>query len=213
MAINSVSLSGNLARDPEIKTSGATIICNFCIAVDDNVKNRNTGEWERVPNFFDVVVFGKYGDAVAQRLYKGAKVFVDGKLHYSTWQAQDGSKRSRVSVYADTVETASQPSAQNGAQGAFTPQNVQTYQPAYNAAPQQATASRAYTQAQPSVPPMPQTPPATPQTPQTPQVPTMSQQTPQTPTQAPQTPPAPQAPLSPEEVDRRLEMASFDLPF
>lgn len=210
MAINSVSLSGNLARDPEIKTSGATIICNFCIAVDDNVKNRSTGEWERVPNFFDVVVFGKYAEVVASRLYKGARVFVDGKLHYSTWQAQDGSKRSRVSVYASTVETASQSNAQNGAQGAFTPQNAQTYQTAYNAAPQQATASRAYTQAQPSVPPMPQTPPAQPQVPQAPAV---SPQTPQAPTQAPQTPPAPQAPLSPEEVDRRLEMASVDLPF
>lgn len=163
MAINSVSLSGNLARDPEIKTSGATIICSFCIVVDDNVKNRSTGEWERVPNFFDVAVFGKYGDAVAQRLHKGAKVFVDGKLHYSTWQAQDGSKRSRVSVYADTVETASQPNAQNGVQGAYSTQNAQTYQQSYNAPSAQATASSASMQAQPSVPPMthtPQVPPA-----------------------------------------------------
>lgn len=197
MAINSVSLSGNLARDPEIKTSGSTIICSFCIVVDDNVKNRSTGEWERVPNFFDVVVFGRYGDAVAQRLHKGAKVFVDGKLHYSTWQAQDGSKRSRVSVYADTVETASQASAQNGVQGTFTPQNVQTYQQSYNAAPTPATASSASMQAQPSVPPMPQTPPATPQVPQ-----------------APQVPPAPQQQASQaSEIDRKLEMASFDLPF
>lgn len=207
MAINSVSLSGNLARDPEIKTSGSTIICTFCIVVDDNVKNRSTGEWERVPNFFDVAVFGKYGDAIAGRLHKGARVFVDGKLHYSTWQGQDGSKRSRVSVYADTVETASQPSAQNGAQGAYSTQNAQTYQPSYNAAVTPATASRASVQAQPSVPPMPQTPPATPQVPQAPAV---SPQTPPAPTQAPQ---VPQAPLSPEEVDRRLEMASFDLPF
>lgn len=163
MAINSVSLSGNLARDPEIKTSGSTIICSFCIVVDDNVKNRSTGEWERVPNFFDVAVFGKYGDAVAQRLHKGAKVFVDGKLHYSTWQAQDGSKRSRVSVYADTVETASQASAQNGVQGAYSTQNAQTYQQSHNAAPTPATASTAGMQAQPSVPPMthtPQVPPA-----------------------------------------------------
>ncbi|KXB53749.1 single-strand binding family protein [Umbribacter vaginalis] len=207
MAINSVSLSGNLARDPEIKTSGSTIICSFCIVVDDNVKNRATGEWERVPNFFDVAVFGKYGDAIAGRLHKGARVFVDGKLHYSTWQAQDGTKRSRVSVYADTVETASQPSAQNGAQGTYSTQNAQTYQPSYNAAATPATVSRASVQAQPSVPPMPQTPPATPQVPQAPAV---SPQTPPAPTQAPQTPPAP---LTPEEVDRRLEMASFDLPF
>lgn len=187
MAINSVSLSGNLARDPEIRTSGATIICNFCVVVDDNVKNRDTGQWERVPNFFDVAVFGKYGDAVAQRLYKGAKVFVDGKLHYSTWQAQDGSKRSRVSVYASTVETASQASPQNGVQGTYSTQNAQTYQQSYNAPSAQATASSASMQAQPSVPPM---------------------------TQTPQVPPAPQPQASQaSEIDRKLEMASFDLPF
>lgn len=176
MAINSVSIAGRLTRDAELKQAGYTTICEFSIAVNEKRKNRNTDEWEDVPNFFDVTMFGKYAEAVAPRLLKGTKVFVDGKLHYSTWQAQDGSKRSRVSVYADTVETASQSSAQNGAQGAFTPQTAQTYQPAYNAAPQQATASRAYTQAQPSVPPMTQTPPTMPQTPQTPPAPTQAPQ-------------------------------------
>lgn len=212
MAINSVSLSGNLARDPEIRTSGATIVCNFRIVVDDNVKNRDTGQWERVPNFFDVVVFGKYGDAVAQRLYKGAKVFVDGKLHYSTWQAQDGSKRSRVSVYASTVETASQANAQNAPQGAFTPQNVQTYQQSYNAAPQQATASSASMQAQPSVPPMPQTPPSTPQVPQAPQVPPAPQQ--QAARPAVSTSPFEANPFEQTlSASEMLEMAADDLPF
>ena len=210
MAINSVSIAGRLTRDAELKQAGYTTICEFSIAVNEKRKNRNTDEWEDVPNYFDVTMFGKYAEAVAPRLLKGVKVFVDGRLHYSSWQAQDGSKRSKVTINADAIETASQSNAQNGAQGAFTAQNAQTYQPAYNAAPQQATASRAYTQAQPSVPPMPQTPPATPQVPQAPAV---SPQTPQAPTQAPQTPPAPQAPLSPEEVDRRLEMAAVDLPF
>lgn len=195
MAINSVSLSGNLARDPEIRTSGATIICNFCIVVDDNVKNRDTGQWERIPNFFDVVVFGRYGDAVAQRLHKGAKVFVDGKLHYSTWQAQDGSKRSRVSVYASTVETATPSSAQNGVQGTYSTQNAQTYPQSHNAAPTPATANTAGMQAQPSVPPMTHTP----------QVPPAPQQ------QAAQASDNPNSNLlvTPE----MLEMAADDLPF
>lgn len=210
MAINSVSLSGRLTRDAELKQAGYTTVCEFSIAVNERRKNRNTQEWEDVPGFFDVSMFGNYAASLAPHLLKGVKVFVDGKLHYASWQAQDGSKRSKVTINADTVETASQASAQNGAQGAFTPQNAQTYQQSYNAAATPATASRAYTQAQPSVPPMPQTPPATPQVPQ---APTASMQTPPAPSQAPQTPPAPQAPLSPEEVDRRLEMAAVDLPF
>ena len=171
MAINSVSIAGRLTRDAELKQAGYTTICEFSIAVNEKRKNRNTDEWEDVPNYFDVTMFGKYAEAVAPRLLKGVKVFVDGKLHYSSWQAQDGTKRSKVTINADAIETASQASAQNGAQGAFTPQNAQTYQPAYNAAATPATASRASVQAQPSVPPMTQTPPTTSQTPQVPPAP------------------------------------------
>lgn len=203
MAINSVSLSGRLTRDAELKQAGYTTVCEFSIAVNERRKNRNTQEWEDVPGFFDVSMFGNYAASLAPHLLKGVKVFVDGKLHYASWQAQDGSKRSKVTINADTVETASQASAQNGVQGAYSTQTAQTYQPSYNAAATPATASRASVQAQPSVPPMPQTPPATPRTPQAPQVPSAPAQV----------PPAPQAPLSPEEVDRRLEMAAVDLPF
>lgn len=191
MAINSVSIAGRLTRDAELKQAGYTTVCEFCIAVNERRKNRNTDEWEDVPNFFDVSIFGKYAEAVAPRLLKGTKVFVDGRLHYASWQAQDGTKRSKVTINADAIETATPSSAQNGVQGTYSTQNAQTYQQSYNAAPQQATASGAYTQAQPSVPPMPQTPPAT-----------------------PQVPPAPQQQASQaSEIDRKLEMASFDLPF
>lgn len=191
MAINSVSIAGRLTRDAELKQAGYTTVCEFCLAVNERRKNRNTDEWEDVPGFYDVSIFGKYAEAVAPRLLKGVKVFVDGRLHYSSWQAQDGSKRSKVTINADAIETATPSSAQNGVQGTYSTQNAQTYQQSYNAAPQQATASGAYTQAQPSVPPMPQTPPAT-----------------------PQVPPAPQQQASQaSEIDRKLEMASFDLPF
>lgn len=191
MAINSVSIAGRLTRDAELKQAGYTTVCEFCIAVNERRKNRNTDEWEDVPNFFDVSIFGKYAEAVAPRLLKGTKVFVDGRLHYASWQAQDGSKRSKVTINADAIETATPSSAQNGVQGTYSIQNAQTYQQSYNAPSAQATASSASMQAQPSVPPMPQTPPAT-----------------------PQVPPAPQQQASQaSEIDRKLEMASFDLPF
>lgn len=163
MAINSVSIAGRLTRDAELKQIGYTTICEFCLAVNERRKNRNTDEWEDVPNFFDVTLFGKYAEAVAPRLLKGTKVFVDGRLHYASWQAQDGSKRSKVTINADAIETATPSSAQNGVQGTYSTQNAQTYQQSYNAPSAQATASSASMQAQPSVPPMthtPQVPPA-----------------------------------------------------
>lgn len=163
MAINSVSIAGRLTRDAELKQIGYTTICEFCLAVNERRKNRNTDEWEDVPGFYDVSIFGKYAEAVAPRLLKGVKVFVDGRLHYSSWQAQDGSKRSKVTINADAIETATPSSAQNGVQGTYSTQNAQTYQQSYNAPSAQATASSASMQAQPSVPPMthtPQVPPA-----------------------------------------------------
>lgn len=187
MAINSVSIAGRLTRDAELKQAGYTTVCEFCLAVNERRKNRNTDEWEDVPGFYDVSIFGKYAEAVAPRLLKGVKVFVDGRLHYSSWQAQDGTKRSKVTINADAIETATPSSAQNGVQGAYSTQNAQTYQQSHNAAPTPATASTAGMQAQPSVPPM---------------------------THTPQVPPAPQQQASQaSEIDRKLEMASFDLPF
>ena len=59
MAINRVSLSGNLTRDPELRAAqGGTAILRLGIAVNDRRKNQQTGEWEDYPNFIDCVMFG-----------------------------------------------------------------------------------------------------------------------------------------------------------
>ena len=104
MGINRVMLTGNLTRDPERKsTAGGTEVLAFGMAVNDRRKNA-AGEWEDYPNFIDVTVFGNRVPYLAERLAKGAKVAVEGKLRYSSWE-QDGQKRSKLEVIADEVET------------------------------------------------------------------------------------------------------------
>ena len=71
--------------------------------MNDRRKNPQTGEWEDVPNFVDCVVFGKYGEKLAQSLAKGAKACVDGSLRYSAWE-RDGQRRSKIEVVANTIE-------------------------------------------------------------------------------------------------------------
>lgn len=105
MSINRVILTGNLTRDPELKsTQGGTQVLSMGVAVNDRRKNQQTGEWEDVPNFVDVVMFGTRAGALARYLTKGTKVAVEGRLRYSSWQAQDGSKRSKLEVVADELE-------------------------------------------------------------------------------------------------------------
>lgn len=104
MSINHVSISGNLTRSPELRsTTGGTSILSFGIAVNERVKNGSTGEWEDHPNFFDCVMFGKRADSLSRILDKGMKVAVSGRLRYSSWE-KDGQKRSKVEVIADEID-------------------------------------------------------------------------------------------------------------
>lgn len=103
MSINKVFISGNLTRDAELReTKSGNNVLNFSVAVNDSVKNAN-GEWENYPNFVDCVMFGKRADALFEPLVKGAKVAIEGKLRYSSWE-KDGAKRSKLEVIVDEIE-------------------------------------------------------------------------------------------------------------
>lgn len=109
MSINCVTISGNLTRDPELRaTAGGTEVLQFGVAVNERVKNPQTGEWEDRPNFVDCVMFGKRAASVSRFISKGSKVAIEGRLRYSSWETQDGSKRSKLEVVADEIEFMSQ---------------------------------------------------------------------------------------------------------
>ena len=81
MAINRVNISGNLTRDPELRsTASGTSVLWFCVAVNDRRKNPQTGEWEDYPNFVECTMFGTRAEAVSRYLSKGSKVAIEGKL-------------------------------------------------------------------------------------------------------------------------------------
>lgn len=104
MSINKVLVSGNLARDAELRaTTGGTAVLSFTVAVNDRRKSAQTGEREDVANFVDCVAFGSRAEGLAPRLRKGTKVSLEGKLRYSSWE-KDGQKRSKLEVVMDELE-------------------------------------------------------------------------------------------------------------
>ena len=105
MSINRVSISGNLTRDAELRTTpSGTSVLTFGVAVNDRRKNQTTGEWEDKPNFIDCTMFGIRAQSLAQHLVKGTKVAVDGKLDHQSWKAPDGSARSKVQVVVNDID-------------------------------------------------------------------------------------------------------------
>ena len=104
--INRVILTGNLTRDPELRSlpSGMSV-CSLRVACNTRRKNNSTGEWEDKPNFFDVTVWGAQGENCARFLAKGRPVAIDGRLEWREWEAQDGSgKRQAIDIIADAVQ-------------------------------------------------------------------------------------------------------------
>jgi single-strand DNA-binding protein len=102
--INRVVMSGNLTRDPELRsTPSGTPICKLRIASNTRRKNAS-GEWEEKPNYFNVTVWGAQGENCARFLHKGRPIAVDGRLEWHEWQTQDGQKREGVDIIADSVQ-------------------------------------------------------------------------------------------------------------
>src|SRR5438128_11040240 len=102
--INRVILTGNLTRDPELRSiPSGTSICKLRLAVNTRRKDAS-GQWVDKPNYFDVTVWGQQGENCAQYLSKGRPAAIDGRLEWREWEAQDGSKRQAVEVVADSVQ-------------------------------------------------------------------------------------------------------------
>ena len=104
MSINRVVVSGNLTREPELRsTAGGVCVLGFGVAVNDRRKNPSTGDWEDCPNFVDCTLFGARAEALSKLLKKGSKVVIEGKLRWSQWE-RDGQARSKLEVVVDEVE-------------------------------------------------------------------------------------------------------------
>ena len=103
--INRVVLTGNLTRDPELRSlpSGMSV-CSLRIASNTRRKDGASGEWVDKPNYFDITVFGAQGENCARFLSKGRPVAIDGRLEWREWTTQDGQKRQNVEVVADAVQ-------------------------------------------------------------------------------------------------------------
>ncbi len=100
--VNHVTLIGRLTRDAELKyTAGGQAVCKFSLAV--NRRRKNGDQWVEEANFFDIVLWGRSGEAINQYLVKGKQIAVEGELRQDRWE-QDGQNRSKVEIMANNVQ-------------------------------------------------------------------------------------------------------------
>ena len=93
--MNSVNIVARLTRNPESRTTTSDrSVCGMRVAID---RPRSDGA-----DFVDVTAFGKLADVCMEYLEKGRQVAIEGRLHYSEWQA-DGAKRSKHELIAQQI--------------------------------------------------------------------------------------------------------------
>ena len=104
MADNTVTVVGNVTRDPELRyTPSGAANASFGVAVNRRWRDAQTNDWKEQVSFFDVVCWREMADNVCESLSKGTRIVVTGRLEQRSWEDSEGNKKSKVEIVADEI--------------------------------------------------------------------------------------------------------------
>jgi len=102
-SLNKVMIIGNLGSEPEMRfTPNGNPVTSFRVATNRIYKTAE-GERKTETEWFSVVAWNKLAEQCNQYLSKGRLVYVEGRLHTSTWEGQDGQKHYRTEIIANQI--------------------------------------------------------------------------------------------------------------
>lgn len=121
-SLNSVSLIGNLTRDPELKyLPKGTAVCEIGLAINHNYTTESGEKREKV-TFVDISAFGRTAEIIGEYCKKGRPVYIGGRLELDTWDDKTtGAKRSKLKIVADNVQFLSSGEKREGAPASNAP--------------------------------------------------------------------------------------------
>ena len=102
-SLNKVILIGNLTRDPELRyTPKGTAVCNVGLATNRSWTT-DQGERKESVEFHRIVAWDKLAEVCSQLLFKGRRVYVEGRLQTRQWEGQDGNSRQTTEVVINNM--------------------------------------------------------------------------------------------------------------
>lgn len=116
--MNIAILIGRLTRDPELRyiPSSGRPVASFSIAVDRTFVGK---DGQKQTDFFNIVVWGKQAENVANYLAKGSQVAVRGNIQNRSYETPNGEKRYITEIVADNVQFLSRAGNAGGARNEF----------------------------------------------------------------------------------------------
>ena len=102
-SLNKVQLIGNMTRDPEMRyTPQGTAVCTFGIATNRTWVT-DSGEKREETEFHRVVAWNKLAELCSQLLFKGRRIYVEGRLQTRQWTGQDGQSRQATEIVIEDM--------------------------------------------------------------------------------------------------------------
>ncbi len=105
MNINKVILVGNLASDPELRTTpNGQQVCSFRLATNRIWTNKSNGQKQTKTEFHNIVTWARLAEIASRYLSKGAMAFIEGRLETRSWQDNSGVKHFRTEIIAENLQ-------------------------------------------------------------------------------------------------------------
>ncbi len=103
-SFNKVLLMGNLTRDPQLSyTPSQTAVVDFGVATNRKWTAQDGGQRDETC-FVDCRAFGRMAENINKFFSKGKPIFLEGRLTYDSWTAQDGTKKSRLRITVENFQ-------------------------------------------------------------------------------------------------------------
>ena len=122
--INKVILIGNLGKDPEVRhLENGAVVARFPVATNESYRDKTTGEWQKLTEWHDVVVWRYLAERAERDLRKGSMIYVEGKLTHRKWTDRDGNDRYSTEVVASTFRNLDRKESDTRLDSSFPPES------------------------------------------------------------------------------------------
>ncbi len=103
-SLNKVMLIGNLTRDVEVRyTPSGTAVATFGLATNRSWSTGDGADRQEETQFHRIVAWSKLAEICGQLLFKGRKVFIEGRLQTRKFTGQDGQQREITEIVAENM--------------------------------------------------------------------------------------------------------------
>ncbi|MFZ2200143.1 MAG: single-stranded DNA-binding protein [Microgenomates group bacterium] len=103
-SLNKVMLIGNLTRDVEVRyTPSGTAVATFGLATNRSWSSGDGSDRQEETQFHRIVAWSKLAEICGQLLFKGRKIFIEGRLQTRKFTGQDGQQREITEIVAENM--------------------------------------------------------------------------------------------------------------